>query len=253
MDKMTLLKTFLAAAIGGGLALSASAQILLEDFEGATAPWDASNGSPTLSTAQNKTVGGSQSLGIATTADRATWNSFGSVDAFSYTFSYYADSSNLGTNPRNYGQVQSRAVEGDASSALVQLFAIGNYHASGMDASTYQYRVVFGGTTGWFNFDPNVIQVQNDQWVEFNITRDLSNVVTFSVNGVLGATITDATAGAISVADLGGLGFSTTSQPAYFDDMSLAAIPEPSTYAAIFGGLALLGAFVYRRRLSAKK
>lgn len=30
-------------------------------------------------------------------------------------------------------------------------------------------------------------------------------------------------------------------------------IPEPSTYAAIFGGLALVGAFVYRRRLSAKK
>lgn len=31
------------------------------------------------------------------------------------------------------------------------------------------------------------------------------------------------------------------------------AIPEPSTYAAIFGGLALAGAFVYRRRARATK
>jgi hypothetical protein len=30
-------------------------------------------------------------------------------------------------------------------------------------------------------------------------------------------------------------------------------IPEPSTYAAIFGGLALMGALVYRRRMNAKK
>lgn len=32
-----------------------------------------------------------------------------------------------------------------------------------------------------------------------------------------------------------------------------APIPEPSTYAVIFGGLALVGAFVYRRRIGAKK
>ena len=30
-------------------------------------------------------------------------------------------------------------------------------------------------------------------------------------------------------------------------------IPEPSTYAAIFGGIALLGAFIYRRRIGSKK
>jgi hypothetical protein len=37
----------------------------------------------------------------------------------------------------------------------------------------------------------------------------------------------------------------------YFDlqSLTLTAIPEPSTYAAIFGGLALLGAFGYRRRV----
>jgi hypothetical protein len=36
----------------------------------------------------------------------------------------------------------------------------------------------------------------------------------------------------------------------YFDiqSLTLTAIPEPSTYAAIFGALALVGAFVYRRR-----
>jgi hypothetical protein len=34
---------------------------------------------------------------------------------------------------------------------------------------------------------------------------------------------------------------------------SYTLIPEPGTYAAIFGGLALLSAFVYRRRLNAKK
>jgi len=33
-----------------------------------------------------------------------------------------------------------------------------------------------------------------------------------------------------------------------YDSVQLTAIPEPSTYAAIFGGLALVGAFVYRRR-----
>lgn len=35
-------------------------------------------------------------------------------------------------------------------------------------------------------------------------------------------------------------------------DVLTYAIPEPSTYAAIFGGLALLGAFAYRRRSRAK-
>ncbi len=38
-----------------------------------------------------------------------------------------------------------------------------------------------------------------------------------------------------------------------FDSIQLTQVPEPSTYAAIFGGLALLGAFVYRRRARATK
>src|SRR5690606_15118814 len=36
------------------------------------------------------------------------------------------------------------------------------------------------------------------------------------------------------------------------DSLRLELIPEPSTYAAIFGALALVGAAVYRRRLNAK-
>lgn len=46
-------------------------------------------------------------------------------------------------------------------------------------------------------------------------------------------------------------GYSTAAnQTASFDNISVAisAVPEPSTYAAIFGGLALVGAVVYRRR-----
>src|SRR5690606_29533120 len=38
-----------------------------------------------------------------------------------------------------------------------------------------------------------------------------------------------------------------------YANIRLEVIPEPSTYAAIFGGLALLGAFVYRRRTRATK
>jgi hypothetical protein len=37
-------------------------------------------------------------------------------------------------------------------------------------------------------------------------------------------------------------------QFAVFDNVRVEVIPEPSTYAAIFGALALVGAFVYRRR-----
>lgn len=248
MDKMNLLKTFLSAGVAGGIALSASAQTLIdEDFEGGTAPWDAATGNPQLSTDQS--LSGSQSLLIETTGDRATWNDIGSVEAFSFTFNYYADSANLGTNPRNYGQLQS-PIEGGGFN---QLLAIGNYHASGQDNTTYQYRVLEGETTGWFDFDHPDIEVKNDQWVEFNITRDTSNVITFAVDGVIGATITDADPGAMTIADLGGLGFADTEQPAYFDDASLTVIPEPSTYAAIFGGFALLGAFAYRRRQGVKK
>ncbi len=250
--KKTITKNWcLVPVLVGAMAVSAYGQLVLsDDFEGETPTWDASNGSPTLSTDQNNTPGGNQSLFIANTGDRATWNDFGTLNAFSLTFYYYADSEDLGTNPRNYGQVQSRAVAGDVNSDLDQLFAIGNYHADGHDTSTYQYRVVSGDTAGWFDFDPDVIEVSNDEWVEFNITRTTENVVTFSVNGTVGATITDAALGDISIVDLGGLGFATTEQPAYFDDMTL--IPEPSTYAAIFGALALAGAFVMRRRRSVK-
>ncbi|HLS29148.1 MAG TPA: PEP-CTERM sorting domain-containing protein [Opitutales bacterium] len=40
---------------------------------------------------------------------------------------------------------------------------------------------------------------------------------------------------------------------AMIDSLTYSVIPEPSTYAAIFGGLALAGAFIYRRRMGAEK
>lgn len=43
----------------------------------------------------------------------------------------------------------------------------------------------------------------------------------------------------------GNVGYSVINE---FEMLAVGAIPEPSTYAAIFGGLALAGAMIHRRR-----
>lgn len=46
-------------------------------------------------------------------------------------------------------------------------------------------------------------------------------------------------------------GYSTTTNTASFDNVTVTAVPEPSTYAALAGALALAGVIVHRRRRAA--
>lgn len=94
-------------------------------------------------------------------------------------------------------------------------------------------------------------------WREMTVTKS-GDTVTWHMDGLLIATVEN-----YSSLGVGGsnilfshydINSSSSADPNDFllfgliDNVTVTAIPEPSTYAAIFGGLALMGAFVYRRR-----
>ncbi len=252
MKTSNLIKSFLLAATAGGIALSASAQLMFSsDFEDvstlAAAGWVGTTGS-TISDLRNHTVGGSQSARISTSADRIRRDLGAEVEAFRYTFHIFDDS---GT--RNYGQALSYVGAGFGDGALQQLFALGKYHTGTHSTNTYQYRFLTGTGAAWFDLPVANIRTA-DAWVRFDIERTtLSNDINFYVNNTLIHTVTTASFFTVDSVTIGSVAAGITATVGYIDDVSFTAIPEPSTYAAIFGGLALLGAFVYRRRLSVKK
>lgn len=150
------------------------------------------------------------------------------------------------------------------------------------DAANFSTRMFVGGSSG-FKFDgagTHTVGADN-QWTFLAVTYD-GTATTDNVNYYAGSESGAVTLLATTTINAGNLNNSAsfnightdaaptsdTSPPGYLDDARvysgvlsaaqldsarLENIPEPSTYAAIFGGLALLGAFVYRRRLNTGK
>ncbi len=104
------------------------------------------------------------------------------------------------------------------------------------------------GTTGGA-INNNVVS----QAMSMEITLDALDadnvLVSLSLNGAVQANVDQLNIGSLAALDIQGVGFSGGSNTVdgSIDNFSLTAVPEPSTYALLFG-LAVLGLAVYRRR-----
>jgi len=136
-------------------------------------------------------------------------------------------SGNLGL-PGYFSQLSSGAVTGAAglniSHAAIYFWA---FNATSANLATEQLIMTNTIANGW----------------QFPADTDIPNTTTIEIDHTSGGTIV-----------VGSFGVGSTPQP-YIDQgapagtfMNLAPIPEPATWASLVGGLALVGAFVARRR-----
>jgi hypothetical protein len=270
MKRTMIRNSFLAAALAVGIVGSVHAQQLLlsDNFNGyadqaafnaawtplsAAMTYDAVNGWVTQGTAAQSSY-----QGFAATPGALIDLRFDMFDP-------------AGTNAgRSFVALQAR--QGDTiGGTLDQIIAFGRYNNQTAGGAYYYGRVAFGSgmvyadgalapTSSWFKVTGGGTATQTTiGWHSMRLVGapDPTNPEThfklsFYVDDVLAGTVANIANANFNFAVLGS-GLTSTAAGASFDNLVISAIPEPSTYAAIFGGLALLGAFVYRRRLSAKK
>ncbi len=123
----------------------------------------------------------------------------------------------------------------------LQRLSLGASNPTGFDNTKYQARVV-GATDGtasgqWFNVGARSIGWHEGK-ISLGVPNGANTIVSFYIDGVdvLDHAIT--TANGLNVIELNA-GFGST--PGYYDDFTLAAIPEPGTGALLLlGGLGLL-------------
>lgn len=253
MNKMTLLKTFLAASVAGGIYLSASAQVIVnEDFEGGFGNWGAGNG----------------------TLDTGFGNPGSSVQHPGGTVNEWTGST-FSLSPTNgaitlTGDIHDGGAAGSNTIGLrggpFPLFEMGHYAgdatATGGGNDNFKVRInSFAGNPNWVGLTGGAVAIGAgnvgwNRWEAIFTDAGVTINLDIGITGTIDYTYTSlgATAGNFSNLRIGGpSNISTAGSTVNYDNINLSQIPEPSTYAAIFGGLALLGAFVYRRRSSVKK
>lgn len=194
-------------------------------------------------------VGGSISAKMDTSADRMHHNLFeesGGLEVFEHaTFtSWIYDSSASSTATRIFNEVRSYSGTGIPNGdtmpdgTLSQVLAIGKYNnvtLSGevFDATKYQARIAFGGTSGWFNLNDHGAPSRAEGWHRFDIEMlPEEATVRFYVDSILARTFVGANLAPWDTVILGpGLG--TTAGEAWIDGITInhgaPLIPEPAT------------------------
>lgn len=158
--------------------------------------------------------------------------------------------------------------DGDAGTADYRVYAKANQNPAFLAASSGNnsnaYYAQFGGVeapTAQVNLYSGQTGTTADgtagmQWLEWEIVKS-GDTVEWYMNGLLMATVEDYSALGLTGENIlfsryDPYSSSSTSPNGEAMNFTLidniSVIPEPGTYAAIFGGLALAGAFVYRRR-----
>jgi hypothetical protein len=286
MKRTMIRNSFLAAALAGGTAVSAHATVLLsETFDSyntgaltgqggwVSAPGGTAGTATSANVSNAQSVSGSNSLFIAGTGNNneqrnlqmlSTTTGFASAtNVISFSFDFF-DSAPAVNPYRQYANLQAGTTA--VAGFLVSMGLNNNQIATAGGGNYFQARI-FGldggaGASAYFKLNGEGAPLRTDVvpetggWV--NLRVEISDTdFRFYVNNILSKTVANtATLRDYDRVIVGsGLsnGTASVNYGAYYDNINLQIIPEPSTYAAIFGGLALLGAFVYRRRLSAKK
>lgn len=134
------------------------------------------------------------------------------------------------------------------------LFEMGHYD---FQAGQYNARILgFAGNDNWVTVHDTAGE---PGWNRWEATFDVDTVtisLDLGIDGIVDATfVSSGTAPNNPFTDLrfGGPSNLTAGDGANYDNIVLSQVPEPSTYAVIFGALALVAAFGYRRRAGSVK
>ena len=148
-------------------------------------------------------------------------------------------------NHRHFSEIRSYAGDVYNVGALEQLYAIGTWNAATVNtysSAKWQARLTFnraGGpaVAGWYTLTdaPN----RTTDWTKFTVKLS-PTTIEFYVNDVLGLAAMDrGNTGSIDSVILGS-NLSSASIDAFYDDVSLTAVPEPASLAALGVGAAAL-------------
>jgi hypothetical protein len=270
MKRPLIRNSILATTLAGGMAVSAGAQVIFTDnFTYTNLAEFQQVWTPTGTNAANGITFGVVDGVQATSIQRSDANNFtawtGNTGAgWSAT---PTDANPLRLTATLYdpgtGALANNSVGLRQLGGISPLFEMGLYQPG--NTGQYAIRVLNMGVSpdpNWVFFVPTPAggtSIRTEGWHTFEATFTGSSIeVTLDLNsnGIIDHTLSyDSTGmGAFSDLRIGGPGgAAATGNAIGYSYVNLEVIPEPSTYAAIFGGLALLGAFVYRRRLNAKK
>lgn len=244
MEIQSLVKSFLLATVAGGIALSANAQTLSEHWINEGNPFTSD---PVGQIPDGWAVSGTRSAAV--TDDTVLFGgndsvviSGGSVGIFrpgsfdtsgEFNWMFYDD---MAASKNTRVGLMRPADNNDGAPRF------GAIAVEGSQSATH-YVAHIG-----FSFAPTSV-ARTEGWRHMQLAWDVVGAgteVRFFIDGELGHVATHAAAITPTNEWIGAPFANAT-------EAWVNTIPEPSTYAAIFGGLALVGAIGYRRRLSVKK
>jgi hypothetical protein len=233
-----------------------SAQVLLQDsFDGYAnqaafeAVWTPIGATPSGTLTSTQSVSAPNSINYATAAQRNE-RSFtesglpdvGTGNIVRFSFDFF--DSNAGLAPyRQYSNLQ----DGTAPSASGQLISIGlnnNLTSAAEGGNFYMARILGFNSNAYFKLNDNPALLRSTGW--HNLAVEISNVdYRFFVDGALAETVPNTfTLRSYDVVRMGS-GLSSTAE-AFFDNVSVQAIPEPGTL--VLASMAAVGALLLGRR-----
>jgi hypothetical protein len=244
---------FLVLAVGA--VAIAPAQVLFSDgFEsGNLSMWDASAPIGTVTVQNTEVRTGSFA---ATTAGAVGSRAFANLsrpeaadEIVTLNFWMKLAATNVGN--RHYAELRSYENGTFGSGALNQLYAIGAYNAAtvnGANTSKWQARIAFGaGVQGWYTLDQAADRTTD--WTEFTLVLT-PTTIQFYVDGVAGLAAPLGRGNTNPVDSLVmGSGLTSASVDGHWDDITVTAVPEPATMAAL--ALGAVGMFARRRKKAA--
>ncbi|MCX8091481.1 MAG: N-acetylmuramoyl-L-alanine amidase, partial [Verrucomicrobiae bacterium] len=182
-----------------------------------------------ISTAQNRTSGGSYSARVDISTDRMYRNIGAKITGRGrFTFWLY-DS----TQTRAFAEVRSYTGNSFNSGSLQQLLAAGRYNTVTLpgetyDGTKYQGRIASGPNAGWFNLNAPGAPSRSTGWHKFEIERLADgSTVNWYVDGVLARSFTGLTLPGWDSVVIGSVGTSSTTGEAWFDDLMVEYYDPP--------------------------
>lgn len=231
-----------------------SAQVLLQDsFDSYAdqaafqAVWTPIGATPSGTLTSSQSVSAPNSINFATVAQRneRTFTESGlpaTGNVVRFSFDYF--DSNAGLAPyRQYANLQ----DSTAASGAGQLISMGlnnNLTSAAEGGNFYMARILGFNSNAYFKLNDNPALLRSTGW--HNLAVEISDLnYSFFVDGMLAETVPNTfTLRSYDVVRLGS-GLSSTAE-AFFDNVSVQAIPEPGTWA--LASVAAVGFLVLRRR-----